>query len=271
VTNLISQLDHLAQDLPGLITEIWNGSHRQLHRNTDRDVGIAADRLLHEALNDYLVARFDFPVLSEEAPPPSASQPACVLPSADPYWVLDPLDGTHNYLRRVPLCCVSLGLWRGGAPVWGLIWDPNHNEMFVGGPTDPELGLSGHLALNGVNARVSDTANCNHGVLATGFPAATAFDDESLLSFVGRIQRWRKVRLLGSAALSLAWVACGRLDAYGERAIRIWDVAAGLALVLGGGGNIVVAPATGAPTVMDVFAGNGRIEPADVWCERPSA
>ena len=95
-------------------------------------------------------------------------------------------------------------------------------------------------------------------MLCTGFPAASDFSSDAVASFVQAVQTFRKVRLLGSAALSLAWVACGRADAYAERDIRLWDVAAGLALVRAAGGAVSAEPGREALTRM-VRATNGRL------------
>src|SRR5205814_8035180 len=84
--------------------------------------------------------------------------------------------------------------------------------------------------------RTASTETCERAVLATGFPAATDFSAGALGDFVERVRAYKKIRLLGSAALSLAYVASGRIDAYVERDIKLWDVAAGIALVRAAGG-----------------------------------
>ncbi len=90
--------------------------------------------------------------------------------------------------------------------------------------------------LNGMPIKVSDCIEENKAVLCTGFPISTDFSESGLLNFVKSIQVYKKVRLLGSAALSLAYVACGRADVYHEQDIAIWDVAAGVAIVKAAGG-----------------------------------
>jgi myo-inositol-1(or 4)-monophosphatase len=92
--------------------------------------------------------------------------------------------------------------------------------------------------LNGEKIETSPVKNKNQGVICTGFPSWRDYGTDSLSRFVRKVQEWKKVRMIGSAALSLAWVACGRVEAYMEEDIRIWDVAAGLALVRAAGGEI---------------------------------
>jgi len=150
-------------------------------------------------------------------------------------WVIDPLDGTANYERGVPACCVSVALCRRGIPVIGVVYDFNRDEMFSGVVASEDL--DGVAMLNGRNMRVSRTAHRAQGILATGFPVASDFDASALGDYVRSVQNFRKVRSLGSAALMLAYVACGRFDAYVERNVRFWDVAAGMVLVQAAGGT----------------------------------
>jgi myo-inositol-1(or 4)-monophosphatase len=119
--------------------------------------------------------------------------------------------------------------------VLGAVFDFHRDEMFS--------GVVGEGAwCNEEQIFVSDTRIASRAVLTTGFPSFRDFDDDSLLGFVRHVQRFKKVRLLGSAALSLAYVACGRADAYAEDDIMLWDVAAGLALVSAAGGAIELKP-----------------------------
>lgn len=147
-------------------------------------------------------------------------------------WIVDPLDGSLNYLKGIPLCCVSVALWQGDEPLLGVIYDFNRNELFTG-----IVGVGAWL--NQAQIHVSHTSEPERAVLCTGFPVSTDFSCAALVRFVDQVRKYKKLRLFGSAALSLAYVAAGRADAYYERDIKIWDVAAGLAIVRAAGGTIV--------------------------------
>jgi myo-inositol-1(or 4)-monophosphatase len=146
----------------------------------------------------------------------------------EPHWVVDPVDGSYNYSAGLPLCCVSIALCAGMTPLIGCVHDFSRGETFTGGQ---RIGL----ALNGAAAAPVPPAR---NILATGLPAGGA---QSTAPLARALEDWRKVRILGSAALSLAWVASGRVDGYREDGIRWWDVAAGLALVEGAGGRYSIA------------------------------
>jgi fructose-1,6-bisphosphatase/inositol monophosphatase family enzyme len=209
----------------------------------DRDVKLEADRAAEERILEVLRGASPFEVLAEEGGTRPGSDPDSGL-----RWIVDPLDGSMNFLRGIPLCCVSVGLWRCNEPLLGVVYDFNRDEIFT--------GIVGEGAyLNGNKIRVSQVKESRHATLCTGFPAATDFSADALGRFVAKVQDYKKVRLFGSAALSLAYVAAGRVDAYRERDIRIWDVAAGLALVMAAGGETVTEP-TAVPHAMDVYASN---------------
>ncbi len=145
------------------------------------------------------------------------------------YWIVDPIDGTYNFLRGIPGVCVSVALMRGLTPVVGAIYDFTHAELFAG---CKDLGLF----LNGSRVSPAWARDVSQAVLMTGFPSATDYSDESLGRFVMAAQKFKKVRMCGSACAALAWVAAGRADAYAENRLYLWDVAAGLSLIEGAGG-----------------------------------
>ena len=115
-------------------------------------------------------------------------------------------------------------------PLIGVIYDFNRDELFT--------GIVGEGAwLNDSPICVSSTENISNAILATGFPVSSDFSQKALYKFVNNITRYQKIRLLGSAALSLAYVSSGRVDIYQENDIKIWDVAAGIAIVRAAGGE----------------------------------
>lgn len=198
--------------------------YRLIDCDMPRDVKVNADYYLDEIISMQLTEKTDYPVISEEK-----IESHNII---DGYqWIVDPLDGSLNYNRNIPFCCISVALWKGLEPYLGVIYDFNKDELFTG-------TVSSECELNGVNINPSIVSEKSKAVLASGFPRSTNFNQEVLLEFVRNIKKFKKIRLLGSAALSLAYVACGRVDFYLEKNIKIWDVAAGLALIKSAGGMV---------------------------------
>lgn len=187
-----------------------------------RDIKLQADRDAEAIILDMLSSS-GHAVLAEES-----GEHGC-LEGEVLNWIVDPLDGTFNYSREIPVCAVSIGLCRGRTPLVGVIYDFNRDEMFS--------GIVGEGAwLNGKPMRVSPITETAQAVLCTGVPTRTDFSEGALLEYLHRIKSFKKVRLIGSAAVMLAYVACGRADAYLENEIMWWDVAGGLAIVQAAGG-----------------------------------
>ena len=146
-------------------------------------------------------------------------------------WILDPLDGSYNYYRNIPIYCISLSLWYGIKPVLGVIFDLNQQDIYH--------GIIGEDAYkNDSKISVSKTKKRSDSVLATGFPVNFSYTDSNIESFLDKIKNFKKIRLIGSAAMSLAYLACGKFDAYHEKDIMIWDVSAGIAIVESAGGEV---------------------------------
>jgi myo-inositol-1(or 4)-monophosphatase len=148
-------------------------------------------------------------------------------------WIIDPLDGTTNYLQGIPHYAISIAALKGNQIEHGVIVDPLKNEEFV--------ASRGHGAqLNGKRIRVNPTARLEEALLNTGIPPASVVTDldrymEQLKFFTGRC---RAVRRLGAAALDLAYVAAGRSDGFWEMGLKPWDIAAGALMVREAGGFV---------------------------------
>lgn len=193
-----------------------------------RDIKLQADRDAEAVILDVL-NKSQFNVLAEESGEHGA------LDGDAPFWIVDPLDGTMNFSRGIPLCCVSIALSRLDEPLLGVIYDFNMDELYT--------GVVGEGAwLNGAPMAVSDIADAAKGILATGFPVNFVYDEAGLKEYLATVTRFKKVRKFGTAALSLAYVACGHADAYAEDDIMFWDIAAGVALVKAAGGYARIAP-----------------------------
>ena len=146
-------------------------------------------------------------------------------------WVIDPLDGTTNYTHGFPHFAVSIGVEERGVRAAGVIYDPMRDELF-----HAERGAGAFL--NDEPIRVSKTAELQQALLATGFAYDLQSGEVRNLAYFGRfLQRARGVRRAGSAALDLAYVACGRFDGFWEMHLHAWDVAAGLLLIEEAGGR----------------------------------
>jgi myo-inositol-1(or 4)-monophosphatase len=147
-------------------------------------------------------------------------------------WVIDPLDGTSNYLRGVPHWCVSIALCEGPEPLHAVIFDPLRNELFT-------ASRGGGAQLNGRRIRVSERRELQGAMLATGFaPRERKRADAQLDCIKSLLVHAEDIRRGGSAALDLAYVAAGRFDGFFEAGLHAWDVAAGVLLVREAGGRV---------------------------------
>jgi myo-inositol-1(or 4)-monophosphatase len=168
-------------------------------------------------------------------------------------WVVDPLDGTVNYFYRIPHFCVSIALRFKGEIVVGVIYDPMRDEMWSGQKGEKPT-------LNGTEFMVSDRADLAEAVISVGLSKTSEMIETNLPLLQQMIHQVRKCRVLGSAALDMAYVACGRLDAYIEQGISLWDVAAGWLLVETGGGSVDLKPRADMKDKYSVVASNGVID-----------
>lgn len=190
-----------------------------------REITTRADLTSHELCLGQL-SQSGLPVISEESKDSDSPQPAGLR------WILDPLDGTVNYARSSGPSAVSLALFDGDLPVFGIVARLDADETFLGGPGLPST-------CNGATIRVSATVNTRRATLMTGSPTARlTLPPAPRLSLDEAARRYAKVRMIGSAAVSLCMVARGSADIYWEEAIRLWDVAAGLAILLGADGRV---------------------------------
>lgn len=147
-------------------------------------------------------------------------------------WVIDPLDGTTNFIFNIPMYCTSVALLKNNELQVGVIYDPNHNELF-------SAWKGGGAFLNGQKIKVSDKSELIRSLIATGFPYDDFDRADEFLKLLGSlITKSKGIRRLGSAALDLAYVACGRFDAFYEYGLNPWDVAAGALIVQEAGGNV---------------------------------
>lgn len=204
------------------------GGNRSVSLNSETDVKLAAD-VDSETLVRERLAATGLPIIGEEL----GGDPALYESAGTFYWVVDPLDGTFNYQRGQPLTCVSIGLMCGSEPVLGVIYNFNADELFS--------GLVGEgVFLNGEKIVPAWATEISQACLMTGFPALADKSPEALAPFIAEVGMFKKIRMIGTAALAVAYVAAGRADVYSEKGTNLWDVAAGMALVKAAGGFIKI-------------------------------
>lgn len=173
-------------------------------------------------------------------------------PDSSRQWIVDPIDGTVNFYYGIPHFCVSIALRVADEVVVGVIHDPIVGETWT-------VEKGGPALLDGRPISASRREKLEESVLFVG----CGKDEEALSTGLERFRRAslraRKMRMMGSAALGMAYIATGRLDAYIESRISLWDIAAGKLLVEAAGGKVVLEPAKDAPDAWSIVATNGRI------------
>ena len=173
--------------------------------------------------------------------------------SSEHQWIVDPLDGTVNYFYGIPHFCVSIALRLRNEVMVGVIYDPIRREMWKG-----QKGETSKL--NGDPVRVSDRADLAEAVVSVGLAKTGETINANFPLLQQMVHRVRKCRVLGSAALDMAYVACGRLDAYIEQGISLWDIAAGWLLVENAGGTVDLRLREDMKDKYSIIASNGVID-----------
>ena len=223
----------------------------KVSRKQHNDFVTEVDQAAEQAIIDVLLTAYpDHRILAEEsgrsAGAKGASEgsvggvdaglhPASLIAmdhAADNLWIIDPLDGTTNFIHGFPQYCVSIGLMQRGVVTQAVIYDPNRNDLFV--------ATKGRGAfLNDRRIRVSKRHRLNESLLGTGFPFKNLETlDRYLAMFRLMTGQSAGIRRPGAAALDLAYVACGRLDGFFEIGLQPWDLAAGTLLVTEAGGLV---------------------------------
>ena len=207
------------------LARFFNGDFKITNKEGINNPVTEADHAAEKAIFD--VIKNDFPehfILSEEA--------GEIKMDSAYKWIIDPIDGTINFAKGIPICCVSIGLEYEGEIVLGAVYNPLMNEFFVA-----EKGLG--ATLNNQKISVSKKDKVINSCLVTGFPY-TYLDAPNgpLQVFEKLIRKGVPVRRLGSAAIDLCWVASGRFDGFYEHKLQPWDSAAGFLMVKEAGGMV---------------------------------
>ena len=213
------------------------------------DADTASQKVIKEAL---LGAFPDHIFLGEEESVGKTPEETRPQTNSPPVWVVDPLDGTSNYVHDVPAYCVSIGLFADNMPVVGVILDPRMNELFTAAK-----GLGAFL--NGKPIQVSAVAELRDGMISTGFPANYQKQLRNLEAWAKVTEHAQCLRRTGSTALNLAYIAAGRFDGYWAYDNFPWDVVAGAILVVEAGGRLTTIDGLPYdPFRADILASNGR-------------
>lgn len=212
------------------------------------EADLASEKLIIERIKSHYPRHA---ILAEESGPTAGVE--AERGTSEWKWIIDPLDGTTNYAHGYPCFCVSIALERAGAIEVAVVYDPTRNEMFAA-----ERGQGTNL--NGRRVRVSTVDDLNSAMLCTGFPYNVRERPNFAREFANFTMAAQAVRRDGSAAIGLAYVACGRFDGFWEDGLKAWDVAAGVLLIEEAGGR--VSDFNGGP--LDIFTpkvlvSNGRI------------
>jgi myo-inositol-1(or 4)-monophosphatase len=170
-------------------------------------------------------------------------------------WIIDPLDGTTNFIHGIPTYSVSVALYENDQPVIGVVYEINRSEMFC-------AYKGGAAYLNNNVIKVSDRTSLSACLLATGFPYYNFEKQAEYMKLLAELmQKCHGLRRIGSAAVDLAYVACGRFDAFFEYNLNSWDIAAGAFIVQQAGGRIINFSGTAEfIEAREILATNGLID-----------
>ncbi len=212
---------------------------RTVSEKAPKDLVTDADLASQKAVRDILLDAFDdYAFVGEEEgetePPPAVRQGDADAP---PCWVVDPLDGTVNYVHQLQSFAVSIGLYQAGKMRLGVILDPVTGELFTA--VD---GQGAHL--NGKPLHTSDCSELSHALVACSFPAGVTGDSPEVARFVRVLEHCRSLRRLGSCALNMCYVAAGRLDGYWATNVSPWDSAAGIVIAREAGAELTAYDGT---------------------------
>ena len=214
------------------------------------DIKLELDRRTQRLIEDHILARHPgHAILGEEGTTEGTSN--CE-------WIVDPLDGTVNYFYGIPHFATTIAVRRNNELLAGVVHDPMRDETWT-------VEAGGPALLNGRQIEVSARTELSECIISMGVSKTGDPIDSTLPAFNHAIRQVKKMRMLGSAALDIAYVATGRLDAYLEGTISLWDIAAGLLLVPAAGGTVDLQPHADNPNKFRITATSGRADFASLF------
>lgn len=236
----------VAKEAGELIKERFGRDVQYELKSSPHDLVTEADRLVEEAIIERIRTTYpEHDIVSEECAPERSH--------SSRRWVIDPIDGTTNYAHGIPFFSISIAFEKDERLISGVVYDPTRDELF-----SAQIGQGARL--NGQPIEISPAQELKRGLIATGFPYVPELRDLNLKYFEALLPATQGLRRLGSAALSLAYVACGRLDGYWDLDLNRWDLAAGVLLVQEAGGRVSDLSGDDLPyDHREIVASNGRI------------
>lgn len=233
-----------------ILQQYFNGPFEVSSKSSINDLVTEVDKRSETAIIDIIRETYpDHFILSEEV--------GEIKTNSSVKWIIDPIDGTVNYANGIPICCVSIGVEKDGEMILGAVYNPFMNELFVA-----EKGQG--ATLNGKPIHVSTKADVATSCLVTGFAYKWQDMPNNPLQVLEHlIKQGIPVRRLGSAAIDLCWVACGRFDGFYEHSLQAWDSAAGYLIVEEAGGKVTDFSGNRySPYQKEILATNGHIHSA---------
>lgn len=248
--NWIPELEELAMKAGGLIVTGFKSSKKTTEKSSAMDIVTEFDTKVEDLLREEIKIRYpDHLVLGEEHEYISNTF-GSYLPAKGFVWIIDPIDGTLNFASGIPLLAVSIGLFYNGEPVAGVVYNPVIQEMFAA-----QNGCG--ATLNGQIIRIKEPERIDKSIV--GVSIARRKGDIELYRLADQVGG---MRALGTAAVALAYVAAGRLDAYWEKDLRLWDIAAGVILLQEAGGRVKISNFTNEYPVKieEIIAGGANVD-----------
>ena len=235
---------HAAREAGALLRENFE-TELNVDAALDHDIKLELDVRSQDLITRRLLADFpDHAIYGEEGIAGNQDSPC--------QWIVDPIDGTVNYFYGIPHFCVSIALRQEGRLTHGVIYDPMMDELF-------SIEAGGVPMRNGKPIQVSSRGELKDAIVTIGFSKSKQAMDAGMERYRTVAYQVRKTRMMGSAALALAYIACGRLDAYIEEQISLWDIAAGQLLVEAAGGSIRLSDSLSHPDKWGIVAHNGKL------------
>lgn len=241
----LSTAIHAAQEAGKLLRENF-GAPLEVSAFEAHDIKLDLDVRSQELITKILLDRYpDHAIFGEEGI--AGNQ------ESKYHWIVDPIDGTVNYFYSIPHFCISIALRHGGEIIAGVIYDPMRDELW-------SASKDTDSTLNDVPCYVSARTKLSDAILSVGFSKTKTTITSGLPLLEKMVYRARKCRLMGSAALDMAYVASGRLDAYIEQSVSLWDVAAGKIIVEKAGGTVQMTDHPELKGKIAVIASSGKID-----------
>lgn len=234
-------------DAGKIMQQHFNGAYKISSKSSINDLVTEVDKLSEATIVKNIRSSFpDHDILSEEA--------GELAGNSKFKWIIDPIDGTVNFAHGIPVCCVSIALEKEGAMLMGAVYNPFMNEFYFA-----EKGKG--ATLNDKKISVSGNENIDSAFLVTGFPYQwEEMKNDPMDIFSYFVKKGLPVRRMGSAAIDLCWVACGRFDGFWEHNLNAWDAAAGYLIVKEAGGEVTdFKGGTYSPYQKRLIATNGKI------------